>query len=245
MHFLQIMVSCAQETQVMRPRPEAGRRRLRRLVALFGVGLVTVSGLSTALAFWIGGRPRVSLPTHAAASGLSAADLHDIADEVETLITSDMSAVDLAPQGEDFTSEPPDSLARGRFWIREGERLERGGRSDDALAAFDRAQVLLPHTPVPCLKAARVLLTLNKPTELRRFAICARERDPHLAAAYLYEGVALQLLGDKTAAAECYAAFARLAPRSARAREAEFVSRQLSEIGRFEQVRQLSQPIPD
>ena len=88
--------------------------------------------------------------------------------------------------------------------------------------------MLLPRTPIPCLRAARLLLELRDPQQLRIFAVCAEERAPHMAAPYLYEGVALQLLGDEVKAAERYSIYARLAPNDPRAREAKLVSRRLT-----------------
>ena len=190
-------------------------------------GLLLFGALGGALAPWHR-EPQREPPTASSLPlGLSAAELDELAREAEALVAGEDDEQGQTPENDDGSVTRPDPLARGQFWLREAERLRRTGRIREAVAALDQARALLPRTPVPCLKAARLLLSLENPDELRRFAACARERAPHLAAPYLYEGVALQLLGDERGAAKSYKTFARLAPQSARAWESRLVARRL------------------
>jgi tetratricopeptide (TPR) repeat protein len=227
MHQHATMVSCALETRVMEPRVRGSRRHLRRVLAVAGAGLLLFGSLGAAWAAWRGKSPHQERLLAALPQTLSAAELEELTREAEALAIGEDDATLLTPGQDDVNEARPGSLARGRFWMREADRLRRAGRVDEAILALDQARSLLPRTPVPCLKAAQLLLTLNDPKRLLEFATCARERDPRMGAPYLYEGVALQLMGDHAGAAARYATFARIAPGSARAWEARFVGRRL------------------
>lgn len=219
------MLTCACETRVMQPRTRDRPRHVGRLMLLTSAAVLLVGGLTAAAATWRpdrtwGLRPGTGHPETLAASKRIALSL-----DTEDPTNHDDWEPQRRHQGNIGTR--PDARARGRYWIREAERLRLAGRIREAITALDQAQAHLPRTPLPCLRAAQLLLSLEYPAELRRYAACARERAPHLGAPYLYEGIALQMLGDDEGAAVCYETFARLAPRSALAWEARFVSRRL------------------